>query len=267
MWWRQPIRRDFKALLPDDILDIVVRSYALVEVGGLNGDGPKRGRKFEEVFYRICGRRGLHLCERAGARTLAEYQSASGFMHEVDAGTRTVRCITDWELKHLSVPLEKNELLVFNGKALDFLQGSTPAIAEIPVFRFLLSGNNVRDECRYFAALWGIMIVEPHRLPLPLLYEAVGRGAASVLRQADCDVIKTRVAWACRSLQSAVGELADICRGRPGISSNGVSKRASRAVVDVQEQIGAEVEDFLEEHYPDWLDDIAEQTWREIGGW
>jgi hypothetical protein len=267
MWWRQPLRKDFKTLLPDDVLDVVARSYALVEVGGISGNGPKRGRNFEDVFYSICGRRGLHLCERAGSRTLAEQRSASGFMHEVDAGTRTIRCITDWELKHLSVPVEKNELLVFNGKALDFLQGSTPAIAQIPLFRFLLSGSNVRDECRYFAALWGIMIVEPHRLPLPLLYEAVGRGAASALRRADCDVIKTRVAWACRSLQSAVSELADVCCGRPGVPNNGAAKRASRAVVDAQEQIGADVQDFLDERYPDWLDDVAEESWREIGGW
>lgn len=267
MWWRQPTRREFKALLPDDVLDVVVRSHALVEVGGIAGHGPERGRKFEEVFYAICRRRGVYLCERAGSRTLAEQRSASGFMHEVDAGTRACRCITDWELKHLSTPVEKNELLVFNGKALDFLQGSSPLISRIPLFRFLLSGNNVRDECRYFAALWGIMIIEPHRLPLPLLYEATARGAASVLRPADCNVIKTRVAWACRPLQSAIAELADACSGRAGISNNGIATRASRAVIDAQEQIGADVQRFLDDRYPDWLDDVAEETWREIGGW
>lgn len=266
MWWRQPSRRDFQVILPDDVLDIVVRSHALVEVGGISGVGRERGRKFEDIFYTICRRRGLHLCEQAGSRTLAEQRSASGFMHEVDGGTHTCRCITHWELKHLSVPLEKNELLVFNGKALDFLQGSSPLIARIPLFRFLLSGNNVRDECRYFAALWGIMIIEPHRLPLPLLYEAVARGGTSVLKPADCTMIKTRVAWACRPLQSAIGELADACSGRRGMA-NGIATRASRAVIDAQEQIGADIQDFLENKYPDWVDDIAEDTWREIGGW
>lgn len=36
---------------------------------------------------------------------------------------------------------------------------------------------------------------------------------------------------------------------------------------NVQEQIGADVQAFLDEHFPDWLDDSAEQTWREFGGW
>jgi hypothetical protein len=34
-----------------------------------------------------------------------------------------------------------------------------------------------------------------------------------------------------------------------------------------QEQIGADVQAFLDEHFPDWIDDSAEQTGREIGGW
>jgi len=267
MWWTRPRRKDFPPLIPDNVLDIVVRSHALVEVGGLTVKGPERGRQFENVFYKLCGRRGLHLCERAGSRTLAEQRSASGFMHEVDAATRSIRCITDWELKHLSSPLEKKELLVFHGKALDFLMGSTLGIARIPLFRFLLSGNSLRDECRYFAALWGIVIIEPLRLPLPLLYEAVARGAASVLPAADCAIVRTRVAWACRSLQSAVIELAGVCGGRPGVTNNGTASRACRAVVDAQEQIGADVQGYLDEHFPDWLDDVADEVWREVGGW
>jgi hypothetical protein len=100
MWWQRPILRQFRPLLPQGVLDVLVRSFAVIEVGGLSGIGPQRGRNFEAAFYTICGKRGLHLCERAGSRTLAEQRSASGFLHEVDAGTRLVRCITHWELKH-----------------------------------------------------------------------------------------------------------------------------------------------------------------------
>jgi hypothetical protein len=108
------------------------------------------------------------------------------------------------------------------------------------------------------------MLVEPQRLPLPLLYEAVARGAALRLSRADCEVVRTRVCWACRSLQSALVELADVCNGRTTGCSNGVAKRASRAVVDVQEQIGSDVLQCLDDRYPDWLDEVAEETWREI---
>src|SRR3954469_7265560 len=118
MWWTAPIRNGFDPLLPSKVLDVLVRAYALVEVGGISQTGIKRGRNFEDIFYSLCGMRGLHLCEKAGARSLAEQRSASGFMHEVDGGSRSSRCVTHWELKYLSRALEKNELLIFNGKAL-----------------------------------------------------------------------------------------------------------------------------------------------------
>lgn len=269
MWWHRPLQRGFAPLLPANLLDLVARSYAVVEVGGLEGCGAQRGRDFEQLFYDLCDRRGVRFCERAGARTVAENRAASGFMHEVDGATRAASCITHWELKHLSVQVPKNELLIFNGKGLDFLQGSRPLAARTPMLRFLLSGASVRDECRYFSVQWGIMIVEPFRLPLPLLYEAVARGAADCLTPAECDVVRERVFWACRSLQAAVAELHQWGAG----TSNGGSRcgpdalRVAKEVIDAQEQIGATVLDYLDEHHHDWLDDAAEETWHGVGGW
>lgn len=268
MWWLRPLQRGFPALLPENLLDLVARTYSLVEVGGLNGCGAQRGRNFEQLFYDLCDRRGIHLSERAGARTVAEGRSASGLPHEVDGATRTVEYITHWELKHLSRGVPKNELLIFNGKGLDFLQGTRRPAAHKPVLRFLLSGASVRDECRYFAVVWGIMIIEPFRLPLPLLYEAVARGAAVCLSPAECDVVRERVYWACRPLQSVVTELHEWSSALSGPSPCGPGAlRISKEVLDVQEQIGATVVDYLDEHHHDWLDDAAEETWHAVGGW
>lgn len=268
MWWLRPLQRGFPALLPGNLLDLVARTYSLVEVGGLNGCGAQRGRNFEQLFYDLCDRRGVHLSERAGARTVAEGRSASGLPHEVDGATRAVDCITHWELKHLTTGVPKNELLIFNGKGLDFLQGSRRLAARTPVLRFLLSGASVRDESRYFAVLWGIMIVEPFRLPLPLLYEAVARGAAACLSSAECDVVRERVYWACRPLQKVVTELHEWSSALSGPSPCGPGAlRIAKEVLDVQEQIGATVVDYLDEHHPDWLDDAAEETWHAVGGW
>jgi hypothetical protein len=185
MWWNQPRLRDFPPLLPDNILDVAARAYTVTEVGGLSGYGPERGRNFEKLFYGICDRRGVHLTERAGSRSLAGQRSASGFNHEVDAATRSLESITHWELKHLTSELDKNELLVFNGKGLDFLYGSSALYAKVPLRRFLLSGAQVGEECRNYAALWGIMLIEPGRLPLPLMYEAVARGEICCLSFQD----------------------------------------------------------------------------------
>src|SRR5437867_408679 len=94
MWWEQPRITDFNPVLPFNILDVAVRAYAVIEVGGLSGCGPERGRNFEKLFYSICSRRAVNLCETAGSRSLAHQPSASGFSHEVDGASRSVQYLT-----------------------------------------------------------------------------------------------------------------------------------------------------------------------------
>lgn len=118
MWWTHSPLPGVKRLMPRDVLEMLVRAHAMVQVGGLGGAGPDRGRRFEQLFYKMCARRGVHFTERAGGRTVAGRRSASGFSHEVDGVTRAVIAMTYWELKHLSAPLGKNELLIFNSKGL-----------------------------------------------------------------------------------------------------------------------------------------------------
>lgn len=268
MWWNQPLLRGFPFLLPSNILDVVARAYAVVEVDGLSGCGPERGRNFQTLFYEICDRRGVKLSERAGSRTLAEQRCASGLGHEVDAATCAVNRVTQWELKHLTLPLPKEDLLCFNQKGLDFLYGSSPFFAKVPLFRFLLSGSNVRQECRYFSVLWGIMVIEPGRLPLPLIYEAVARGAADKLCEAERDALRFQLCWACRPLQLILRDLVGWSDGitKPSRCGPRANQHAAE-VIEAQEQIGADVLNWLGELFPDWIDELAETTWSEVGGW
>ncbi|WP_143712133.1 hypothetical protein [Dehalococcoides mccartyi] len=268
MWWTNPIRGEFVPVFAEDIIDVLARCYAVVEVGGLSGNGADRGRRFEKLFYSLCDRRGVHLSERAGSVTLAEQRSASGFRHEVDGSTRDVKCVTHWELKHLTTALEKNELLIFNNKGLDYLQGSSRFYANTPIFRFLLSGNNIRDDCRRFAVLWGITVIEPQRLPFPLIYSAAARGAATALTAVDCKAVKDLSIWASRPLQRVVEELAIWGRGNDDqVRCGQMGIHAANAALDLQEQIGVTILDYLDEKFPEWIDDTAEDTWREVGGW
>jgi len=268
MWWQEPRLREYPQLIPDNLLDVIARAYGVVEVGGLSGYGPERGRNFERLFYSLCTRRGVKLCEKAGSVTLAQQKSASGFAHEVDGATRSVENITHWELKHLTTKLHKNEVLIFNGKGLDYFYGSSNFFAKIPILRFLLSGWDVGDNCRLYAALWGIMLIEPGRLPLPLLYEAIARGAHCCLKVRESDAIRAHVPWACRSLQEVLSELSGWGNGSAAQNCCGPNAtRRGRETLAIQEELGLDVTDYLAEINPDWIDDIANATWDEVGGW
>jgi hypothetical protein len=138
-------------------------------------------------------------------------------------------------LKHLSSALEKNELLIFNGKALDYLYEGSALFTNAPLLRFLLSGRNIRDDCRTYGV------------------------------QSDRVAVRALGQWACRSLQEVVTDFA----GR--LSTNGVPpvavSRRAREVLDMQEQIGPEVLDALEDRFPDWVNEVAQDVWDTVGGW
>lgn len=266
MWWTRPVLSGTIPLLPSNVLQVLVRVYAIVEVGGVAGSGPSRGRNFEQLFYKVCDRLGVHLTEKAGGRTVAGQRSTSGFAHEVDGATRAATATTYWELKHLSSPLEKNELLIFNAKALDYLYDGSSLFRSAPLLRFLLSGRNIRDDCRSYGVQWGITIIEPERFVIPLIYEAMVRGLAPSLSTADQAAVRVLAPWACRSLQSVVTDFAARCTPSAKLTPTSVSRRA-REIMDMQEQIGPEVLDCIEDACPDWVNNLAQSVWDKVGGW
>jgi hypothetical protein len=136
--------------------------------------GPQRGRAFEEALYRYCERTGMEPSERAGSRTLRDAGSASGFHHESDAVIAAADVTIHLETKHLSLEVSKNDLLVFNQKGIDFLLGDDLQLRRRPLYRMFVSGTPLRPEARRFALLWGIITIEPDRLPLPLLHWLAG---------------------------------------------------------------------------------------------
>jgi hypothetical protein len=142
--------------------------------------------------------------------------------------------------------------------------GHDQSAISTPLFRYFLTATNVADPCRHFSAFWGISIIEPDRLPLPLLYEAVVRGGASALSDADCQAVKNILPRGFRSLQESIADLGNQTNdGRNWIDS----RHWISEVIDMQEQIGAEMFDYLDGVQLDWLDELAEMTWHEVGGW
>jgi hypothetical protein len=186
----------------------------------------------------------------------------------VDGASRGAQVSTHWELKHLTTQPAKNDLLIFNRKGLDFLQGHDGSAVKTPLYRFFLTGTNVADECRYFGAMWGISIIEPDRLPLILVYEAAIRSGAIALKPADWRAIESVLPLGFRPLQRVIGDLAEWCDVQPAHCRCGnAGRQFAKEVVDIQELIGRDMFDCLDDAHPDWIDELAEATWRDVGGW
>ncbi len=103
------------------------------------------------TLYGAGARTGLPLCERAGSRTLRGATTVSGFGHETDAVFAAADLSVQVELKHLSHPVAKINLMIFNQKGLDFLIGGDPQLRRRPLYRMLVSGTPLCDDARRFA--------------------------------------------------------------------------------------------------------------------
>ena len=153
----------------------VLGAFALVCSWGADDfAGPARGRALEQAFYRLCAFGGLRLTERAGSRTLRGVRSASGLQHESDAVIGAADITLHVEMKSLFGDVPKNDLMLFNQKGIDFILSDAREIRSRPCYRLFLTTTPLSFKARRFAAIWGIAVVEPDRLPLAVLHWLVG---------------------------------------------------------------------------------------------
>jgi hypothetical protein len=213
--------------------------------------GTERGRMFEKMFYRYCDSRWLPLSERSGSRTLNYSYSASGFLHESDAVIATPEINVHIELKHLTQPVTKLDLVSFNQKGLDFLAGENARIRCKPLFRVLATATPVETSARIFAIQWGILLIEPNRLPLLAIHSLAKRGTRSDLVPVDRKRIVSEVPYTIVPLQQRVRKLAFVLDdGRPVISRTRVDW-----VLEMQECAGEQYWRALDLMEPSWIED------------
>lgn len=233
--------------------DLAADMFSLVQHWEPQISGPARGRLFEAVFHNYCDAKGLRVTERPGARTVRHERSGSGFSHETDAVIGLPNLSIHVEMKHLSTPLGKNELLIFNQKGIDHLLGGSEWFRSIPLYRLILSGQILTPEARRFAAQWGIVVVEPDRLPLLVLHGLAGRVIPG-LRSVGVDVqdeIWTEIPSLLTPLQDKMRLFSEILRtGRRSL----LEFQLERALNVLQRVMGDHYWMALDAYDPRWLE-------------
>jgi hypothetical protein len=221
-----------------------------------------RGRLFESILYRYCRARRLTLTETAGSQTIRRVNSASGFNHESDAVIATPELTVHLELKHLGQELGKNELMVFSQKGLDYLASDNASFRSKPLYRVIVSGSPLKPEARRFAIQWGILAVEPDRLPLLLLHWLTGRQVPYLngVDEQTKDAIWREWPNLFTPLQERVCRLA----GALGSGMEIVSSHRIEMVLNHQREAGDYYWQALEEDEPTWLEDRYEGLHREL---
>jgi hypothetical protein len=219
--------------------------------------GSVRGRAFEAAFYQLCTEDRLNLLERAGSRTLCNVRSASGLGHESDAVISGCDLLIHIELKHLTVEVSKCALMEFNQKGLDFLLTGDLQLQRRPLYRMLISGGALSREARRFAALWGIVIMEPSVLPLPVLHWLAGSTFSAQGNERDGDRI-----W--REAPIGIGSLQEKLRRLPlCLADRGSVIRPYHMNVllgEIQQDAGDRYWRALDNADPHWLERIYRQT-------
>jgi hypothetical protein len=227
--------------------------FAITQHWQPSAAGPSRGRLFESVFHRYCDFRQLPVTERPGSRTIRHERAASGFSHESDGVLSFPDLTVHLELKHLSVPLGKNDLLIFNQKGLDHLLGGSSTFRRLPFYRVVLSGHILSQEARRFAVQWGIIVVEPDRLPLITLHGLAGR-VVPRLRAVSIEIqdeIWSEVPHLLSSLQKKVRLFSQLLAGDRRCISD---YRLDRAIDFLQRVVGDQYWMALDMDNPCWLE-------------
>lgn len=216
--------------------------------------GPQRGRVFEELLYTYCRRRSIPLSETAGSRTIRRQFSASGFNHESDAVIAMPDLTVHLELKYLSQEVTKNDLVIFNQKGLDFLAGSNANLRRTPFYRILLSGSLLTHEARTFALQWGILAIEPERMPLLLLHWLSGHFIPELRPSIaeSSDEIWNEVPVFIVPLQQRVKRLATLLDCGEAL----VSPLRIEKMTNIQRECGDAYWSALDTAVPDWLEDV-----------
>lgn len=245
---------------PQALYSLALDLFALVQYWQPTAHGAERGRLFEKLLYRYSKSRQLPLSEQAGSRTVRGVRSASGFMHENDAVLAFPEFTVHFELKHLSEELSKNELLVFNQKGLDYLLAEGRTLRRLPFYRIILSGGLVSPAARRFAIQWGILIVEPDRLPFLLLHELCVK-VLPPLREVSLQAQDELWDEVPRLVTSLQARLSRMCRlvheGEECVIGD---FRLNWAIDHAQRVIGDHYWSALDEHNPYWLEERFEQV-------
>jgi hypothetical protein len=165
---------------------------------------PPRGFRWEQRIAEYLGRAGTWAEALPGGYSVLGHISMSGLAHQVDAVLECPDAFVIGEWKANAGVMAKNEMVRFKAVTDDYFMSLGHAGRKRPIMRVYCGTGTASDSLRAYAALHGIVLIEPLRWPAPVLAadsSMIWRND-SLLGPSTND--QRRLAWLSRSLQSTL---------------------------------------------------------------
>lgn len=168
----------------------------------MGAKGPLRGARWEQrIADHLAG-----LCVPAeafpGGCSVLGHFSLSGLHHQIDTtlGCKNAVVIGEWKAHTGTLP--KNELLRFKAVTDDYFMNIAGRGPTLPIMRVLCCTGKASDNLRVYAAIHGILLIEPSRWPSAVLAGDPSIWPTHDAVPSDCE--RRRIAWLSRPLQKAL---------------------------------------------------------------
>jgi hypothetical protein len=254
---------------PGPVVTLCLDAWLLATHTGRGASHLPNGREWEREVSGLLATTGCVRRQGPGGTTLLGLTARTGVRHELDAVGRW-RTGAGGERPHGTVVIEakasaelpKSEAITFAAKVFDFYLNQLPSAAGTSWYPILVSAGAVSDAVRRTCAERAVTLIEPVRLPLPvLLWMAARPGADARLRPqllAECVRLAPR---ACATVQERWTLLGD---GRVAYDPRWWNATALRDLCYVQDELSGDVLDLYDRYKPGALERRAAMLTAEL---
>jgi hypothetical protein len=244
---------------PDPLVAFCLDAWLLTAYADHGASQLPNGREWEHQVAGLLTTTGFSRRQGPGGTTLLGLTARTGVRHELD-GVGRWQARSNGEHPNGTVVLEakasaglpKSEVITFAAKVFDFYVNQLPSAAETRWYPILVSAAQVSDVVRRMCAERAVILIEPARLPLPvLMWMAARPGADARLRPrllAECVRLAPR---ACAAVQERWTLLRD---GRVAYDPRWWNATALRDLCYVQDELSGDVLDLYDRYRPDALE-------------
>ena len=181
-----------------------------------DGEGLPDGHAFQRTIAQSLRRPGMRCVQASGLTRLWGFESASGAPHELDAAARMQADSYVIEAK-AGVSVSKADLAVFELKLTEFYFARWRELVEQRWHPILICAAPAGKSLRRLAAHRGVVLCDPERLALPVLYHHATHPTAAALPGPLVSELKRLVPRAIETIQDRYrGDLDEgVLRLRP----------------------------------------------------